>query len=413
MSTLNGSTYRKTVSRSVYSDSLLPERRNGYLSTPQPTMTYLEPPSRAPSRARTPTEVAAVDPTLEDAQKAGNNYHITMSLNAALTDAGLPASVAMATGRRSQMEYTTNSRPQSEYATNSRAQSEYATNSQRVSRLGFVPQMAPARINERPGSVSVVRVTGNDVMARDPSNVVAHAHFSFPVTQPRDDHSVIVNEAYTIKSVQPSSVTHKETLTTVERPKSRVGFDLELFGGQTTVVTETTSSASEQQRHGGSVAALPKAPRPSSNIGSVTNVTRSSNIGSLPKAARPSSNIGALPKAAPRASSNRDNRSTRNTTSEWTEVREDSNHTRSGQKKAKPDNNQLWNPGESTRHISQSQISEIGMQRPSGVGSGVRGSRSEDHGDMSADIVDGYESVEYETVNPWLIRGRTLINHLN
>jgi len=213
MSTLNGSTYRKTVTRSsVYSDSLLPERRNGFPGTPQPSMTYLEPP-RAPSRPRTPTEVAAVDPTLEDAQKAGNNYHITMSLNAALAEAGLPASVSMATGRRSQMEY----------ATNSRAQSEYATNSQRGSRLGFVPQMAPTRANERPGSVSVVQVTGSDVNRVAGNDVVAHAHFSFPVTQPRDDQSVIVNEAYTIRSVQPSSVTHKETLTTVERPKSRVG----------------------------------------------------------------------------------------------------------------------------------------------------------------------------------------------
>src|SRR6218665_274789 len=45
MSTLNGSTYRKTVTRSsVYSDSLLPERRNGFPGTPQPSMTYLEPP---------------------------------------------------------------------------------------------------------------------------------------------------------------------------------------------------------------------------------------------------------------------------------------------------------------------------------------------------------------------------------
>lgn len=317
MSTLNGSVFRKSVARSVYSDSQYTERANGY-STPRPTMAHLDvpraasrarssnstaasnyldvPPPRAPSRARSPAaaEVTAVDPTLEDAQKAGNNYHITMSLNAALADAGISGSAAsaiMSGGGRaaSQMEMTGGRASQMEYATmGSRGGqgTEYGgggSGSRSVSRIDVhgtgtpvpAPRMTQSDHGGRNGAVSVIQVdTGARELIGGRASTATPSFVASFTSSSSVSHRDVINGGgggYTIKSVQPSAVRKEVVQTTVERTSgaggnNTVGFDLELFGGQkTTIKEEETAIDAAASRSG--MASLTKSSRSTHGVG--------------------------------------------------------------------------------------------------------------------------------------------------
>lgn len=455
MSTLNGSVFRKSVARSVYSDSQYAERANGY-STPRPTMAHLDvpraasrarssnstatnyldvPPPRAPSRARSPAaaEVTAVDPTLEDAQKAGNNYHITMSLNAALADAGISGSAAsaiMSGGGRaaSQMDTTGGRASQMEYATmGSRGGhgTEYGgSGSRSVSRIDVhgtgmpvpAPRMTQSDHGGRNGAVSVIQV---DVGAREliggrastatPSFVASFASSSV-------SHRDVISAngggggGYTIKSVQPSAV-RKEVQTTVERTTSgaggnnTVGFDLELFGGQTTTIKEeetATDVASAASRSG--MASLTKSSRSTNGVGGggggrggggssswETSFTRHRHHDSGDDRDRPSRSGKTTRMSRSVVDRGRDTPDYGSTVNEEEEEEEDLNYTTT----------------EFNRNVAVQRPNHgmIGGGTKRSLGPSVRGPRT-----------NSYETTEVETVverqspqdrrNPWLLQGK-------
>ena len=169
-----------------------------------------------------------VDPELTDAKKKGNNYHITMNLNALMNQSSTAPNTNAASA--TSMQQTFRSR------TSSRQQQTTA-----MTPPGYLKPFNDAGLQK---AVSVVNITNDDMVFMPqqltiPPHTPTYQSISFRSPSPNPYHPVA--NGFTIASVSSSGV-HPEQDKHFPVGNNKVGFNLELQGNSRTTFQQSDSS---------------------------------------------------------------------------------------------------------------------------------------------------------------------------